>query len=260
MPLSGLTGSEVPPGCGTQGVYVPVLTLLLQEFRNMDGSTLLRPGECMPLPLTILRLSLPVLLAFAYFFGSFLVLPPEKSLILGGLMMVYYIPPAGKESIIPLGIGLGIPWWMMATSLALLDVITSLFMILNFGLALRIPVLGPWISRFLMTGGTFMQKHPWLSRWSVIGVAFFVFLPLQGTGGVGATIVGMMAGLSPGKILLAIGIGATAECLMFALGSELIWRLILENLYLGLGVAIAVVSFGAVIYLLLRRRFSELHE
>ncbi|OPX66623.1 MAG: putative small multi-drug export protein [Methanoregulaceae archaeon PtaB.Bin056] len=226
----------------------------------MDGSSLFRPTEAKTLPLTLVRLFLPVLLAFAYFFGSFLILPPDKSLILGGLMMVYYIPPAGKESIIPLGIGLGIPWWVMVISLALLDVITSLFMILNFGLALRIPVLGPWISRFLSSGDAFMQNHPWLSRWSVLGVAFFVLLPLQGTGGVGATIVGMIAGLSPAKILLAIGIGATAECLVFALGSELIWRLILENLYLGLGVASAVISAGVVLYLVLRRRFSELHQ
>ncbi|MCU0631399.1 MAG: small multi-drug export protein [Methanolinea sp.] len=209
---------------------------------------------------TVLRFLFPVLLAFTYFFSSFLILPPEKSMILGGLMMIYYIPPAGKESIIPLGIGLGIPWWLMAISLALLDVLTSLFMILNFGIALRIPVLGPWITRFLASGDTFMKHHPWLSRWSVMGVALFVLLPLQGTGGVGATLVGMMTGLSPVKILLAIGIGATIECLVFALGSELIWRLILENLYMGLGIALVVITAGVVLYLMLRRRFSELHE
>ncbi|HII76853.1 MAG TPA: small multi-drug export protein [Methanolinea sp.] len=223
------------------------------------GISLFTSGKDDSLTFTVLRLLFPVLLAFTYFFSSLLVLPPEKSLILGGLMIVYYIPPAGKESIIPLGIGLGIPWWLMAASLAFLDVITSLFVILNFRIALRIPVLGPWISRFLASGDAFMEKHPWLSRWSVLGVAGFVLLPLQGTGGVGATLVGMMAGLSPGKILLAIGIGASAECLIFALGSELIWRLIMENLVLGLGVALAVIIAGIILYLAFRRRFRELH-
>jgi len=43
-----------------------------------------------------------------------------------------FIPRPGKESIIPIGIGLGIPWWLMVLTLTLLDVVTSLFMIMNF--------------------------------------------------------------------------------------------------------------------------------
>jgi uncharacterized membrane protein len=189
------------------------------------------------------RLLLPFSLALAFYLVCFLILPSELSAILGGLMIVYFIPPAGKESVIPLGIALGIPWWLMVIALSLLDVLTGLFMILN----------GPWISRFLASGDGFMRKRPWLARWRVLGVAFFVFLPFQGTGGVGATVVGMMMGLTPGEILLAIGIGGTAESLMFALGSELIYRLILENVYLGIGVIIAVILFGALTYLLFRR-------
>jgi len=201
----------------------------------------------------IIRLIIPVVLAFVYFFSTFLVLPFQESLILGGLMLIYYIPPAGKESIIPIGIGLGIPWWIMAISLALLDVLTSLFMILNFSIALRIPVLGPWISRFLASGDNFMETHPWISKWSVLGVALFVLLPLQGTGGVGATLVGIITGLSPPKILLAIGCGAMAECLVFALGSEIIWQLIMDNLLLGLGTAALAISGLILIYILIRR-------
>lgn len=201
----------------------------------------------------IIRLIIPVALACAYFFSTFLVLPFQRSLMLGGLMLIYYIPPAGKESIIPIGIGLGIPWWIMAVSLALLDVLTSLFMILNFNIALRIPVLGPWISRFLASGDEFMEKHSWISKWSVLGVALFVLLPLQGTGGVGATLVGIITGLSPQKILLAIGCGAMAECLVFALGSEIIWQLIMDNMFLGLGVAALAVSGLILIYILFHR-------
>ncbi|MBP7121030.1 MAG: small multi-drug export protein [Methanolinea sp.] len=201
----------------------------------------------------IIRLIIPVVLAFVYFFSTFLVLPFQESLILGGLMLIYYVPPAGKESIIPIGIGLGIPWWIMAISLALLDILTSLFMILNFSIALRIPVLGPWISRFLASGDNFMETHPWISKWSVLGVALFVLLPLQGTGGVGATLVGIITGLSPPKILLAIGCGAMAECLVFALGSEIIWQLIMDNLLLGLGTAALAISGLILIYILIRR-------
>jgi uncharacterized membrane protein len=202
------------------------------------------------------RLILPGAIAFAFFLLCFLIIPGESAMILGGLMILYFIPPAGKESIIPLGIALGIPWWLMAISLALLDVLTGLFMILNFGIALRIPYLGPWISRFIASGNDFILERPWLARWRTLGVAFFVFLPFQGTGGVGATIVGMMVGLSPAKILLAIAIGGSLECLMFALGSELIWNLILTNVYLGIGVA-ALVIIAAVVAFLVFRRISS---
>jgi len=206
------------------------------------------------------RLLLPVVFAFAFFFSTFLLIPAEQAWILGGLLIFYFIPPSGKESIIPVGIALGIPWWLMVVALALLDVLTGLFMLLNFGIALRLPYLGPWISRFIASGDEFMQKRPWLARWRVIGVAFFVFLPFQGTGGVGATVVGMMMGLKPWEILLAIGIGGTLEALMFALGSELIYQLILSNLYLGIGAALVVVAIAVATLLLIRKRGSMQRE
>jgi len=213
--------------------------------------------ECSFISLAV-RLLLPFLLAFSFFLLSFLIVPAELSWILGGLMILYFVPPAGKESIIPLGIAFGVPWWLMAAALAMLDVLTGLFMILNFGIALRLPYLGPWISRFLASGDEFMRKRPWLARWRLLGVAFFVFLPFQGTGGVGATVVGMMMGLSPGEILLAIGIGGTAECIVFALGSELIYELMMTNLYLGVGVAAAVVLIAILSLLIVRRRGSKI--
>ena len=73
----------------------------------------------------------------------------------------------------------------MALTLTLLDVITSLFMIMNFAIMLRIPRLGPWIEKTTDTGRDFMGAHPWMARWRIPGVALFVMLPLQGTGGWG---------------------------------------------------------------------------
>ncbi len=213
------------------------------------------PGEEKRSPLvSVFRLLLPGAIAFLFFMSVFLIVPAHFAWVLGGLMILYYVPPAGKESIIPLGIALGIPWWLMAAALALLDVLTSLFMLLNFSYALRIPYLGPWISHFLATGDEYMKKRPWIARWRIPGVAFFVFLPFQGTGGVGATIVGMIAGLTPVQILIAVAIGGTAECLLFAFGSEVIWRLILSNFLLGIGVAVAVIAGAVAIWFAFRVR------
>jgi uncharacterized membrane protein len=200
-----------------------------------------------------IRLVLPVLLGFALFFFSFLLMPADRVMILGGLMLAYYVPPSGKESLIPLGIAVGIPWWMMALTLAYLDVITSLFMVWNLDRVERFPYLGPWITRTLVSGREFMERHPWLARWRIPGVAVFVMLPLQGTGGVGATIVGVMAGLSPAEILLAVGIGSTVECLAFALGSELILRLFFANTALGLAAIAMILLFAFLCFLASRR-------
>ena len=72
-----------------------------------------------------LRLLVPPLLVVIFFILTFLILSRNRILILGGLMIAYFIPPSGKESIIPIGIGLGIPWWLMALTLTLLGVITA---------------------------------------------------------------------------------------------------------------------------------------
>jgi uncharacterized membrane protein len=172
-------------------------------------------------------------------------------------MLAYFVPPSGKESIIPIGIGFGIPWWLMALTLTLLDVITALFMIMNFALMLRVPRLGPWIEKTTATSREFMAERPWMDRWRIPGVAFFVMLPLQGTGGVGATVVGLMAGLTPGEILLAVGIGASVESLAFALGWGLVRELILANLILGLAMAFMVIIGTILLFVLLRRRFTR---
>ena len=137
---------------------------------------------------TFIRLLAPPLLAVFFFILCFLILSRNRMLILGGLMITYFIPPSGKELIIPIGIGLRIPWWLMALTLTLLDVITALFMIMNFALMLRVPRLGPWIEKTTATSREFMAERHWMNRWRIPGLAFFVMLPLQGTGGVGATV------------------------------------------------------------------------
>ena len=203
-----------------------------------------------------LRLLFPPLIAVIFFLMCFLILPRDRILILGGLMLAYYVPPAGKESIIPIGIGLGIPWWLMAITVTLLDVITSLFMIMNFVLMLRVPRLGPWIEKTTLTGREFMEEHPWMARWRIPGVAFFVMLPLQGTGGVGATVVGLMVGLSPGEILLAVGIGAAFESLIFALGSELIWRVLMAHFIAGTAVVSGLILSVILIFFYFNRHLA----
>jgi uncharacterized membrane protein len=206
------------------------------------------------LPNAGIRLLLPPSLLVLYFLGSFLVLSWDKILILGSLMIAYYIPPSGKESIIPVGIILGIPWWLMALTVIVQDVITCLFMILNLDLVFRIPRLGSWTYRFLARGKEFLARWPWLSRWGVWGLAFFVLLPFQGTGGTGAPLVGWMMGLTPRRILFAVALGASLEALFFSVGAEIVWSLVFSNSLLALAMLAVIVFTVCMAYYLFRDR------
>ena len=204
----------------------------------------LMPTRKIGIPERIFRLALPFLLGIPW-------------LILGGLLIAYIMPPAGKESVIPIGIALGVPWWIMALSIALMDVLSGIFVALNFDIALKIPGVGGWIRKFVAGGEEFFRKRPWMERFYFMGVVLFVMFPLQGSGGIGATLVGRMMGLSPGKVLVAIAIGSLIGCTVIALGAEVIRELFLVDPVLGIAVAAIVVTSLLALYGLYRMRLSK---
>ncbi len=207
-----------------------------------------------------LRFIFPFILGGLYILLLFLFLPYERALLLSGLMGAYVIPPAGKETILPIGVALGFPWWLIGTSIALLDILAGIFMALNFELAYRIPLLGAWISRFMDHGQAFLSCRPWLKRFYFTGIVLFVMFPFQGSGGIGASLVGRLLGMPSRSVLLAIAIGAFLGCYLIALGAEYVWGLILSQPLLGIGVAIVIL--GAVIgaYLVYRRKMPKCEE
>ncbi|MCG7855056.1 MAG: small multi-drug export protein [Methanoregulaceae archaeon] len=214
----------------------------------------LAPSRPVHLPERIIRIILPFAIGLCYYIPLLAVISYEQWLILGGLMLAYIFPPAGKESVIPLGIAVGFPWWLMAFTIILMDLLTGLFMALNFDVALKIPGLGRWIRKFIANGEQFFSRRPWLERFYFAGVVMFVMFPLQGSGGIGATLVGRMIGLSPARVLMAIAIGTTIGCTTIALGAEFVKELILANPVLGLAVAVLIIGTLAVIYLMYRRK------
>ncbi|MDD1709135.1 MAG: small multi-drug export protein [Methanoregulaceae archaeon] len=217
----------------------------------------LMPTREIGIPERLFRLSIPFLLGIPYLVILYFVLPYDLWLIHGGLLIAYIIPPAGKETVIPIGIAVGLPWWMMAFSVALMDILAGVFMALNFDIALKIPGVGGWIRKFIAGGEDFFAKRPWLERFYFMGVVLFVMFPLQGSGGIGATLVGRMMGLSPGKVLLAITMGALIGCTVIALGAEVIKNLFLMNPALGIAVAVIVVVVLLILYAFYRMRMRK---
>ena len=142
----------------------------------------------------VLRLTIPFLLGAGLLLLLYSIYDYGTFLEISGLILVYFIPPAGKESIIPAAIAMGIPWITICISISIIDIISCLFMLWNFEVIGMIPFIGPHITRLMRKGSQTLEKHTWLERLYFFGLIFFVFLPLQGTGSISGTILGKMAG------------------------------------------------------------------
>ncbi|MDI9633441.1 MAG: small multi-drug export protein [Methanolinea sp.] len=215
------------------------------------------PESPLPVDHPVAKVILPFLLGGLYFGFCVLLLPRETALLLGALMLAYVVPPAGKESVIPLGIALGLPWWLIGTSIALMDVLAGLFMALNFEVAFRVPLLGAWIERFLGRGNDYLARRPWLARFCFAGVVLFVMFPLQGSGGIGATLLGRLLGMGRWDIFFAIVLGAFLGCFLIALGSAFVWEIIVANPATGVTVAAAIIATFVAAYLAYRWRIAR---
>ncbi|WP_292383785.1 small multi-drug export protein [Methanoculleus sp. UBA430] len=205
-----------------------------------------------------LKISVPFLLCGAFLAVVRLLLPAEQWLLLFGMMVAYVVPPLGRETIIPVGILLGLPWWLVAFSLAFLDFAGGLFMAWNFPLVLRIPYAGPWIRRFMEAGRTFLDRRPWLERLYFVGLIAFVSLPFDGSGSLVGSIVGRMLGMTKTEVLSCITIGGIIGSFAIALGIDYIVNLIPAGA--GLWVSLAVFLLIGAALLVTYRSYRHRHE
>jgi uncharacterized membrane protein len=202
-------------------------------------------------------LSLPFFLGFLLVLALRVMYDTHKFIQILGLVLLYFIPPAGKESIIPAGIALGLPWQVICFAIIYIDAISCLFMLWNFDLICRIPYIGRLINYIVQTGEDYLSRHQWIERFCFIGLTTFVFLPLQGSGAVGGSILGRMLGMGPVRIFLAILIGSTIHSVAIGLSMYAIQEYLDFNLwYLVIPILILVLltSTLSLIYYLIRKK------
>ncbi len=72
----------------------------------------------------------------------FLYLPTDQFILGVSLFALYMASGAGKESIIPVMMGFGYPWWLFLAWIVTIDMTLAVLISLNFDLLLKIPVLG----------------------------------------------------------------------------------------------------------------------
>ena len=184
-------------------------------------------------------------------------LPRNLFWTFGALSLAYFIPPAGKETVVPLMVMSGLPWWLAAFSIVLFDTIGALFIIWNFPLSLRIPWFGPWAERLMVTGREKFDRFPIIEHLSSVGLAFFVMVPFDGSGGIAASIIGRILGMDYLKILISVAVGSLISASAIALSAEYIISLFepgIISVIFGAGIAIVVVI---AIFLWAKRRMGN---
>ncbi|SDK14239.1 Uncharacterized membrane protein [Methanoculleus thermophilus] len=207
-----------------------------------------------------IKFILPLAIIPAVIAALYLTEPYERFLIISGLIAAYFVPPAGKETIIPLAIIAGYPWWLITAVIFLLDVAVSLFVVWNFDLALKIPFIGRLIESGMTFGRNYTERQPWLRRFSTIGLILFVFFPLQGTGAMNGAILGRLLGLSGRRVFGCVCTGSLASCLVFALGADVLLEIYREDPTLGIGILVGIVAAivaAAAGWLMHKRRLRE---
>ncbi|WAI00387.1 small multi-drug export protein [Methanogenium organophilum] len=187
----------------------------------------------------------------------YLALPKAQFWTFGALGLAYLFPPAGKETVIPLMVIGGLPWWLAAISIMLFDLMGALFIIWNFPLALRIPWFGSWAERFMSTGREQFDRYPVIEHISTVGLAFFVMIPFEGSGGVAASLIGRMLGMDYLKILVSVGVGSLLSASAIALSADFIISLVESGIISGIaGAGILIVAIVAV-YIWGKRRLRN---
>lgn len=166
-------------------------------------------------------LALASLYALCFLACLYLTLPMGDFIFLLGLLLTYMVSPAGKETIIPMAIGYGLPWWYTALVFSAFDLVGSLFVALNFDLLVGIPLLGPWLNQFLEDGRAYLEKNRWVGRLYYIALVMYEML-LDGSAGITGGLLGRIMGMGPLETIASILAGSIMGCFLFARASELI--------------------------------------
>ena len=204
-----------------------------------------------------LKLSLPFILCFVYLLFLKYIYVPDNFNQIAGLMLFYFLPPAGKETIIPLGITAGYSWYLMAISVTLLDILTCMFMIWNFVLVCKMPFFGKLTIACMKAGRRLLRQYPWIEKLSVIGIGIFVLLPFQGSGGIASSVLGKILGISPWYLFSAISIGSLIGSCLIALGFQSLDSFFNFDPILVLICAVIIIATGLVRRYVLRRKIRE---
>jgi uncharacterized membrane protein len=194
----------------------------------------------------------PIAFTMAIVFIVYIFLSYDRWWKWAGLAFAYLVPPAGKESVIPIGVAAGYHWLAMAGTIILMDFVCALFIAWNFPLAKRIPGLGYYIGLIERTGAKKMEGNKALQAGAWIGIVLFVMVPFQGSGGVTSSIIGRTVGMKTTHLVSGVALGAAISGLVIG---YIAWQgisLLKYNLVGGVITILLVAVAALAVYILIR--------
>jgi len=204
--------------------------------------------------LSFSKFIIPFIIGFGIIGTAGLMLSSELRGVYWSLISAYFFPPLGKESVIPTGIAFGIHPFFLALSIAFVDIIVALFLVWNYELAKKIPLIGRFMEKVEQIGRASSGKYNWIKPLRFIGIILFVMVPFQGSGGLVGTILGRLIGMKPWNTFLGISIGAITGCLLIAYFAEMIKSVLIQNVLMGIFIIILLLIIGAMMLIYKRNQ------
>jgi uncharacterized membrane protein len=222
----------------------------------------------------LVKFFLPFLIAALGIFSLYFIVEEESVGKLFFLMFAYFFPPLGKESIIPIGVSGGeitIPFLnnlvvvpeinplIMALTIAFVDIVVALFLLWNYDLAKKIPLIGKFMAKVEKIGISSSEKYAWVKPLRFIGIILFVMVPFQGSGGLVGSILGRLIGMKPLNTFFAISIGAIIGTLLIAYFADAILSVFVKNFLFGLLILIIIVVIGIMVFIYKKNNLHKNH-
>jgi len=179
----------------------------------------------------------------------FAYLPTDQFILGVSLFALYMAPGAGKESIIPVMMGFGYPWWLVLAGIVTVDMTLAVLISFNFDLLLKIPILGQILLFFTGKTNNILQKRPWIKGLSVGGLLIFMYVPFMGSSAIDTSIIGRLLSIHPKIILPIVFVGSILATLTMAFGARAIIDLWFVQPIYAIGAVAAVIAGGILIYI-----------
>jgi uncharacterized membrane protein len=148
----------------------------------------------------------------------------------------------------------------MAFSIAFVDIIVALFLVWNYDLAKKIPFIGKFMIKIENVGKSSSEKYGWVKPLRFIGIALFVMVPFQGSGGLVGSIIGRLVGMRPWTNFLAISVGAITGCLLIAYFTEVLKGVFVRNFLAGLLILIIIIIIVIMVFFYRKSRKNDKNE
>ena len=123
----------------------------------------------------------------------------------------------------------------------------ALFLVWNYDLAKKIPIVGIFILKIEEKGKGSEKKYRWVKPLRFVGIMLFVMIPFQGSGGLVGSIVGRLIGMKPWNTFFAISIGSIVGCLLIAFFAKMFLVFVEINTILTI-ILIVVIAILIILY------------